>query len=84
MKFTLSGHASTVVAERGIRNEWIELALSAPQKTHADDADPSLVHHLVEIAAFENRVLRVVVNVRGGAPHVVTAFFDRSMRGKLT
>lgn len=83
MKFTLSSHASTVVAERGIRTEWIEHVLSASQSTHADDVDPSLVHHLAEIAAFENRGLRVVVNVSSGVPHVVTAFFDRAMRGKL-
>lgn len=83
MKFTLSAHAETVIAERGIRADWIELALAQPQSTHADDADPALVHHLVEIAAFENRVLRVVVNAGSDTPRVVTAFFDRAMRGKL-
>lgn len=83
MNYSLSEHAKSVIAERAIREDWIERALSAPGRTVPDDADPLLIHHLRAVTEFGGRVLRVVVNPSVTPPRVVTAFFDRAMRGKL-
>lgn len=65
--------------ERRIAPEWIATALAAPAWTEPDPGDPDLLHRVVRIAAFGDRVLRVVAT-RSHPPRVVTAFFDRSLR----
>ncbi len=42
-----------------------------------------LIHALRAIPEFGDRVLRVIYNRTRQPPHVVTAFFDRGMKGKL-
>ncbi len=49
----------------------------------ADKRDPSVVHVFAMIAAYEDRVLRVVYNANESPIRIITAFFDRSMKGKL-
>lgn len=84
--FKLSSHASLVIGERGITHQWIEECLASPEREESDRIDPALRHALKRIEAFRGRVLRVVYNPTVD-PHdpllVVTAFFDRSMKGKL-
>lgn len=41
------------------------------------------MHALRSIEEFSYRVLRVIFNQARTPPHVVTAFFDRAMKGKL-
>lgn len=48
-----------------------------------DPDDPDLMHALRSIEEFSYRVLRVIFNQARTPPHVVTAFFDRAMKGKL-
>ncbi len=43
----------------------------------------TLTHALRAIPEFGDRVLRVIYNRTKHPPHIVTAFFDRSMKGKL-
>ncbi len=83
MEFTLSAHASTTIRERRIQLDWIEATLSAPMQTEVDTDDPQLTHVLRVIPEFGDRVLRVIYNRTKQPPHVVTAFFDRGMKGKL-
>lgn len=78
--FTLSKHAHTVMRERSIEEAWVESVVRGPSRCEPDEVDPALEHRLRRIEAFGNRVLRVVVT-REEPPHVVTAFFDRSLRG---
>ncbi len=78
--FTLSKHARTVLQERGIEEGWVEATILRPTRREDDVADPALEHRLCRIEAFGNRVLRVIVT-RGEPPHIVTAFFDRSLKG---
>lgn len=81
--FTKTKHAEVVMAARGIKDEWITYALKNPAKTHDDPNDPALQHHLAPIAGFDFRVLRVVTK-RGTIPSlVITAYFDRTVKGKL-
>lgn len=83
MGFTLSTHATRTIQARNIRTEWIATTLLAPAATEADPDDPTLVHALCVIPEFGERVLRVIYNRTKQPPHVVTAFFDRGMKGKL-
>jgi len=82
MDHTLGTHAISTIRERNIRAEWIAATLSAPAATETDPNDPMLTHALCVIPEFGERVLRVIYNRTKQPPHVVTAFFDRGMKGK--
>ncbi|MEW6688581.1 MAG: DUF4258 domain-containing protein [Pseudomonadota bacterium] len=82
IRYELTAHAATVIAERGIAAGWVERVLAQPERTEPDGADPALTHALARIAERDHRVLRVVYNA-GVDPHrVITAYFDRRERGK--
>lgn len=81
--FILTGHAATTVRERGIDTAWIAAALVTPDLIEPDSLDPGLIHALKRIDAREGRVLRVVYNPGASPVRIVTAFFDRSMKGRL-
>jgi hypothetical protein len=83
MDYSLSKHAEDVIREREIRSEWIAETMARPEATHPDPDDPELLHVLRPIADFGYRVLRAIFNRTKTPPHVVTVFFDRSMKGKL-
>ncbi|MBI4390148.1 MAG: DUF4258 domain-containing protein [Nitrospinae bacterium] len=83
MSYELSQHALDVLQERGISVEWVERVVSRPVLTKPDPVDSALEHQLGEIAEFDNRVLRVIVNVQVNPVRVVTAYFDRKMKGVL-
>lgn len=83
MDYTLSKHAEDAIREREIRPEWIGETLAQPTVIKAHPDDPDLQHALRPIPEFGYRVLRVIFNTSRNPPHVVTAYFDRSMKGKL-
>lgn len=83
MKFTMSKHAEDAAGEREIRLEWIAETMDTPLATEPDPGDPDLRHALRPIANFGYRVLRVIFNATRNPPHVVTVYFDRTMKGKL-
>ena len=79
--YELSAHAAT--AEREILETWVVRVLSSPERVEPDAADPLLRHTLGRISERDDRVLRVVYNEVVHPWRVVTAYFDRGMRGKL-
>jgi hypothetical protein len=83
MEYSLSEHAKVVISERGIKQSYIEKTLESPNLISDDRADTALQHRLRAIPEYENRVLRVIVNISKTPIHIITAYFDRSMRGKL-
>lgn len=83
MEYELTEHAKDVLAEREIPAEWLERVLDAPARTEPDKDDPQLTHHLGVIPEHGNRVLRVVFNSVVTPVRIVTAYFDRTMKGKL-
>jgi uncharacterized DUF497 family protein len=83
MKYVLSTHAQDRLEERGIREEWLLLALGNPALTLPDEEDSMLEHRLVVIEEHGKRVLRVVCNPHVHPIRIVTAHFDRSMKGKV-
>lgn len=83
MDYTLSRHAETAIREREIQVEWLRDTLAEPHAVEPDSDDPQLFHALRPIEAFGGRVLRVVYNHTRNPPHIVTAYFDRTMKGRL-
>jgi len=83
LKFELTKHASVVITERNIPEEFISRVIGNPGLKMDDREDPALVHYLAEIIENDSRVLRVIVTKNSSPIRVITAFFDRSMRGKL-
>lgn len=83
MDYTLSKHAEDAIREREIRPEWVAQTMDDPLATEPDPEDPALRHALRSISDFGYRVLRVIYNQTKTPPHVVTAYFDRTMKGKL-
>lgn len=83
MDYTLSKHAEDAIREREILPEWVAQTMTRPVTIEPDPNDPDLQHALRPIADFGYRVLRVIFNKTKAPPHVVTVFFDRTMKGKL-
>ncbi len=67
----------------GIKREWVDKVLATPDKTESDKDDPALKHALGRVSEHEERVLRVVYNDSVKPARIVTAYFDRTMKGKL-
>jgi len=81
VKVQYTQHAEDALAERQIRRAWVLRAISDP--AHTESPGDGTTHYLVRIRERGGRVLRVVVNPETSPPCVVTAFFDRRMKGKL-
>ena len=82
-RFLLTNHASVVLRERNIPEEWVRRVLARPRLRLPDAEDPDLFHALAPIAERKDRVLRVVYNGTMNPWRVVTAYFDRAWRGML-
>lgn len=83
MKFELTKHAEDVILERKIPIDYIERVLDNPELKEIDANDMELTHYLLKIPENDNRVLRVIVNIKHIPTLVITAYYDRTMRGKL-
>ncbi|MBV8823695.1 MAG: DUF4258 domain-containing protein [Hyphomicrobiales bacterium] len=73
-------HAETMMAERGIKQEWIKTTIAEPDTTGPDPARPDVRRAFRMIPENGNRTLRVVYATIGDTVRVVTAFFDRGRR----
>ena len=83
MRFELTKHAKTALAEREIPLEWVERTLNAPELRRPDPDDAAVERCFRRIPEFGGRVLRVAVNTKVEPSRVVSVFFDRKMKGKL-
>ena len=75
--YDLTLHAGDALEKRQIPKEWMEQVLGEPEWTEHDPIDVDLEHRLGRIVDFDNRVLRVIVNIQVTPPRVVTVYFDR-------
>lgn len=78
IKLTL--HAARVVAERRIREEWIIETIERPLATEPDLYHKDAIRAFAPVAAFGNRVLRVVYCEEPAGRRIITVFFDRGWR----
>ena len=74
MDYLLTEHARDALEKRQIPVAWMEMVFHAPQETESDPLDADLEHRLTRIREFDNRVLRVTINVRRTPPLIVTVF----------
>lgn len=81
--YSLTEHAERRISERSINPEWINRVLTNPQKIEPDPEDSELCHASGTIPEYGNRVLRVVYNETVSPWRIVTAHFDRKLKGKL-
>lgn len=81
--YRLTAHAARVLQERAISLEWVARTMAQPGRVEVDAHDPSLRHRLATIPEHGGRVLRVIYDERSSPWTIVTAYFDRKMRGKL-
>ena len=81
--FRLTAHAARVIAERNISLEWLERVLGAPARTEPDRLDPTLRYALAPIRECGDRILRVIYNPAREPWEIITAYFDRTQRGKV-
>ncbi|MEI8346418.1 MAG: DUF4258 domain-containing protein [Pseudomonadota bacterium] len=84
-KIIYTAHAQERIAQRKIKIEWIEEVLSCPKLTVKDTFDSALLHFIGVIVDVnkESNVLRVVTRMTEGNVFIITAYFDRRLRGKL-
>jgi hypothetical protein len=66
-----------VVRERKLREEWIAEVIRSPVFTEPDPTQPGAIRAFRRIAAFGNRMLRVVYYDTGTEYRIITVFFDR-------
>ena len=69
--------------ERKIEPHWIEMTLAEPDRHEQDTVDPTARHALKRIEEMDNRVLRVVYNTATTPLRIISAYFDRRLKGKL-
>ena len=72
-----SRHAQRVVDERKLAEEWIAEAIASPNFTEPDPTQPGAIRAFRRIAAFGDRMLRVVYYDTGTEYRIITVFFDR-------
>lgn len=83
MNAILTQHAQEMLAKRGIEAAWLARAVEAPELVLPDPVDATLEQRFVKIPEYGDRVLKVVVNKIASPERVVSAYFDRRMKGAL-
>jgi len=76
----LSTHAEEAMVQRRVRRDWIDAAVTAPDRTEPDPGGGGVTRSFKAIPDFGGRILRVVHRPEGDDILVITAFFDRGAR----
>jgi len=79
-KYIFSKHATAMMEERKISEDWVWRVLNDSENTFTGE-DGNL-HFSKAIIEKEDRVLHVVVNPAVSPNRIVTLFFDRRLRSK--
>jgi hypothetical protein len=79
-EFHYSRHFKDMLKELSIPMSFITNTLNKSEKV--EDRNDGTRHFLRKIQKNENRWLRVVVNINIVPNKIITAFFDRRLRGK--
>jgi hypothetical protein len=83
LDYVLSNHCSLRIVQRGIRELWVQQTLENPQKKEHGIKDPSVYINWKKIPESQGRILAVVYNPNLNPVVVITAYFDRGMRGEI-
>ena len=71
------------VLERNIHKEWIFKTIAEPDYTEEGLEDDN-IHYIRAISEYGGRFLRVVINPNVFPERIVTVFFDRRLKRRLT
>lgn len=77
MEFT--SHATEMLVERGITEEWVWRTLKVPDRKRRHPEDGNM-HYTKVLREAQGRILHVVVDDHRQPNRIVTAFFDRRLR----
>jgi hypothetical protein len=85
MKIYYSHHSQNQMEIRQILEEWVYLAILAPDLKIDHTFNSEVIYHFKKIIEANNKVLRVVVKKIGSCDEylVITCYFDRKMRINL-
>jgi len=78
-----TSHARRVMERRAIPAEWVQRTVASPRLRTRDPHDATVERFYAQVPEDGGRVLRVAVNTESTPWRVVSAFFDRSMRGNI-
>lgn len=73
-------HAEHTLTRREIEKAWVALTVERPQLR--EEPGDGTVHYHRAIPERGDRTLRVIVNPETDPPMVITAFFDRRLKGR--
>ena len=73
-------HAQEAISARDIAVDWIEAAVSAPDRIEPDPRHPDRIRTYKAIAEHGGRALRVVHRPEGDDILIITVHFDRRAR----
>jgi hypothetical protein len=79
-RIILTRHAEAMMAERGIKEEWIKTTIAEPEAMEPDPTRVDVRRAFRAIPENGDRILRVVYASLGDTIRVITAFFDRGRR----
>ena len=75
MKVEVTKHATDMMIERNISEEWVQQSINLPDLKNIGDDDN--IHYYKSIPEYGGRMLHVIVNPHLSPEKVVTLFFDR-------
>jgi len=81
--YKISVHDKERIEKRNILLTWIQETIEKPDKTEPDPTDTELEIAFKKIQDRNGSVLKVVYNKTVSPTMIVTAHFDRRMKGKL-
>jgi len=81
---SFTDHAEAMLVEREIEREWVEQAIAEPDEVEPDPRHSGITLAFRAIGKREGRVLRVVYAQTDDEIRVVTTYFDRARRRRLT
>ena len=81
--YEISAHAQDNIQKRNLLLRWIQDAVEHPDKTEPDETDDELQIAFKKIQDANDKILKVVYNKTVSPIRIVTAHFDRRMKGKL-
>jgi hypothetical protein len=81
--YEISDHAKERIEERNILLTWIQETIEKSDKTEQHPTEPEKEIAFKKIEGYSGRVLKVIYNKTVSPIRIVTAHFDRSMKGKL-
>ena len=81
-ELTFTRHAETMLVERGIERDWVVRTVREPEEVEPDPLRENVFRAFRSVPERDGRVLRVVYSVNENELRIVTAFLDRTRRGR--